>query len=73
MPGDDVRYVAKRDVNLGKVFLEKKSWEKALESARKAQERDPTFAAAHTLAGQALAGLGQCKEALAEGRKACGR
>ena len=89
MPGDDVRYVAKRDVNLGKIFLQKRNWEKALESARKGQERDPTFAGAHTLAGQALAGMGKCPEAVhefetalgldpkesaaAEGKKACGR
>jgi hypothetical protein len=89
MPGDDVRFVARRDWNLGKILLQKKSWDKALAAARKAQERDPTFAAAHTLAGQALAGLGQCKEAVAEfeaalkldpgdsaaadGRNACGR
>lgn len=89
MPGDDVRFVAKRDVNLGKIFLGKQNWEKALESARKGQERDPTFAGAHTLAGQALAGMGKCAEAVhefetalrldpreaaaAEGKKACAR
>jgi len=89
MPGDDVRYVAKRDVNLGKIFLTKQNWEKALESARKGQERDPTFAGAHTLAGQALAGMGKCAEAVVEfdfalkldpkeaaaveGKKGCGR
>ncbi|HEU4385399.1 MAG TPA: redoxin domain-containing protein [Anaeromyxobacteraceae bacterium] len=89
MPGDDPRFVAKRDVNLGKVFLEKRNWEKALELARKGQERDPTSAGAHTLAGQALAGMGRCAEAVrefetalkldpketaaAEGKKACGR
>lgn len=89
MPGDDVRFVAKRDVNLGKIFLGKQNWEKALESARKGQERDPSFAGAHTLAGQALAGMGKCGEAMhefetalkldpketaaAEGKKACGR
>lgn len=89
MPGDDVRFVAKRDVNLGKIFLGKQNWEKALESARKGQERDPTFAGAHTLAGQALAGMGKCADAVhefetalkldpketaaADGKKACGK
>ncbi len=66
MPGDDPRDVARRDVNLGKVFLAKQSWAKALESARKGQARDPTFAGAHTLAGQALAGMGKCAEAVKE-------
>jgi Flp pilus assembly protein TadD len=73
----------------GQDLLAKQNWEKALESARKGQERDPTFAGAHTLAGQALAGMGKCAEAVhefetalkldsketaaAEGKKGCGR
>ncbi len=66
MPGEDKRFVAKRDLNFGKMLLQRKNFEKALESARRAQERDPTFAAAHTLAGQALAGMGNCPAAAAE-------
>jgi len=66
MPGDDRRFVAKRDLNLGRKFLERKAYQKALDSARKAQERDPSFAAARTLAGQALTGMGRCAEAAAE-------
>ncbi len=66
MPGDDKRFVAKRDVNFGRMLLQRRNWEKALESARRAQERDPTFAGAHTLAGQALAGMGNCPAAAAE-------
>ncbi len=89
MPDDDVRFVAKRDVNLAKMLLARGNFEKALEAARKGQERDPTFSAPHAVAGQALAGLGRCAEALAEfeaalrldprdaaaaeGRKSCAR
>lgn len=89
MPGDDRRSVAKRDLNLGRMFLERRAWQKALDSARRAQERDPSFAAARTLAGQALAGMGRCAEAVvefdsalalapkdgaaAEGKKGCSR
>lgn len=89
LPGEDARGGARRDVNLGRVLLEKRGWEKALAAARKAQERDPSFGAARTLAGQALAGMGRCAEAAAEfeaalalepgdvaaaeGKRACGR
>ncbi len=66
MPDEDVRFVAKRDVNLGRMLLARGNFEKALESARRAQQRDPTFAAAHTLAGQALVGMGRYAEAAAE-------
>ncbi len=66
MPGDDKRFVAKRDVNLGRMLLQRQNWEKALESARRAQEHDPTFGGARTLAGQALAGMGKCTEAVAQ-------
>ncbi len=66
MPGEDRALVARRDVNLGRMFLERRAWQKALDAARKAQERDATSAAARTLAGQALAGMGRCGEALAE-------
>lgn len=89
MPGEDRRFVARRDLNLGRMFLERQAWQKALDSARKALERDPAFAAARTLAGQALAGMGRCAEAAiefdaalaldprdaaaAEGRQGCSR
>jgi len=89
MPGDDPRFVARRELNLGRLLLERRNFEKALAAARKAQERDPTFAAARTLAGQALAGMGRCAEAVvefdaalaldprdgaaAEGKKGCSR
>jgi tetratricopeptide (TPR) repeat protein len=70
------------------MLLERKSYDKALESARRALARDPALAAARLLAGQALAGLGRCDEArreldealrldpgnsaAAEARRACG-
>ncbi len=66
MPGEERRQVARRDLNLGRMFLDRRAWQKALDAARKAQERDPSFAGARTLAGQALAGMGRCAEAVAE-------
>jgi tetratricopeptide (TPR) repeat protein len=72
MPGDDPRMVARRDLHLGRLLLERGNPAKALESARNALARDPGSAAAHALAGQALAGLGDCAAARAEYEAALG-
>jgi tetratricopeptide (TPR) repeat protein len=80
--------VARRHLNYGRLLLEQKKWEKALEQAEKALGEGP-LAAAYTLRGSALVGLGRCPEAIAafdealrlepgeqaakEGRKACGK
>jgi tetratricopeptide (TPR) repeat protein len=80
--------VAKRHLNYGRLLLEQKKWEKALEQAEKALGEGP-LAAAWTLKGHALAGLGRCAEAIEafdmalkldpaeaaakEGKKGCGK
>jgi len=80
---------AKRQVNLARALLKVSSWEKALEHARKASEKDPRLATAHAVAGQALFAKQGCAAALAEfeaalrldplepaalaGRKACAK
>ena len=80
--------VARRHLNYGRLLLGQKKWEKAMEQADKALGEGP-LAAAHTLRGNALVGLGRCAEALAafdqalkldpgdeaakEGRRACGK
>lgn len=66
MPGDDPRMVARRDLKLGRMLLERGQPAKALESARKALERDPSSAPAHALAGRALAASGDCAAARSE-------
>jgi len=66
MPGDDPRAVARREVKLGEMLLGKGSPEPALRTAERALSRDPDSAAAHALAGRALAALGRCAEALPE-------
>ncbi len=66
MPGDEARAVGMRDVKLGRRQMEMKLYDKAVLSGRKALEREPTLAAAHTLIGQALAASGKCAEALSE-------
>jgi tetratricopeptide (TPR) repeat protein len=86
--GGDV-VAARRQVNLARALLKVSNWEKALEHARKASEKDPGLAAAHAVAGQALAGQQGCAAALVEfeaalrldprepaalaGRKACAK
>jgi hypothetical protein len=80
--------VAKRHLNYGRLLIEQKKWEKALEQADKALTDGP-LAPAYTLRGHALVGMGKCAEALVafdqalkldpadqgaiEGRKACGK
>jgi tetratricopeptide (TPR) repeat protein len=56
--------VARRRVKLGEMFLESRQWSKAVEQARIALEMEPMLAAAHALMGRALAGQGNCREAL---------
>jgi tetratricopeptide (TPR) repeat protein len=63
MPGDDIRDVARRDVNLGRRQLKIKQYEKALASARKAMEKAPS-AAAFALIGDVYAAQGRCPDAL---------
>ena len=80
--------VARRHLNYGRLLLDQKKWEKAIEQAEKALTDGP-LAPAYTLKGNALVGLGKCAEALAafdaalkldpaevaakEGRRACGK
>lgn len=80
--------VAKRYLNYGRLLLNQKKWDKALEQAEKALGEGP-LAAAYVLRGGALVGQGRCAEALAafdaalkldpgdqaakEGRRACGK
>jgi tetratricopeptide (TPR) repeat protein len=63
MPGEDVRDVSKRDVNLGRRQLAIKQYDKALASARKALEKAPS-AAAFALIGDVHAARGDCAQAL---------
>ncbi len=62
MPGDDPRDVARRDVNLGKMLLKRKAYEKATASANKALERAP-IASAFSLLGDVAAAQGDCGKA----------
>lgn len=57
---------ARRQLNLARALVRVSSWEKALEAARRASDKDPGLAAAHAVAGQALAARGRCAEALVE-------
>lgn len=63
MPGDDPRDVARRDVNLGRMLLKRRNYEKAAQSANKALERAP-IAAAFALLGDVAAAQGDCKKAM---------
>jgi tetratricopeptide (TPR) repeat protein len=63
MPGDDPRDVARRDVNLGRMLLKRKNYEKATASASKALERAP-IASAFSLLGDVAAAQGDCAKAL---------
>jgi tetratricopeptide (TPR) repeat protein len=63
MPGDDVRDVAVRDVNLGRRQLKINQYEKAIQSANKALEKAPS-AGAFALLGDVAAARGDCKKAL---------
>jgi tetratricopeptide (TPR) repeat protein len=63
MPGDDPRDVARRDVNLGRMLLKRKNYEKATQSANKALERAP-IASAFSLLGDVAAAQGDCKKAV---------
>jgi tetratricopeptide (TPR) repeat protein len=63
MPGDDIRDVARRSVNLGRKQLEIKQYDKALVSANKALEKAP-MAAAFALIGDVHAARGNCAAAV---------
>jgi tetratricopeptide (TPR) repeat protein len=63
MPGDDIRDVARRDVNLGRRQLKIKQYDKALTSARKALEKAPS-AGAFALIGDVYAAQGRCPDAV---------
>jgi tetratricopeptide (TPR) repeat protein len=63
MPGDDIRDVARRDVNLGRRQLKIKQYDKALSSARKALEKAPS-AGAFALIGDVYAAQGRCADAV---------
>ncbi len=63
MPGDDIRDVARRDVNLGRRQLKIKQYDKALASARKALEKAPV-PGAFSLMGDVYAAQGKCAEAV---------
>jgi tetratricopeptide (TPR) repeat protein len=57
---------AGRDVMMARRRLEMESWDKAIESARRALAHDPESAAAHVVIGQALAGKSDCAGAALE-------
>ena len=63
MPGDDLRDVSTRDVNLGRRQLKIKQYEKAIQSANKALEKAPS-AGAFALLGDVAAAQGDCQKAL---------
>jgi tetratricopeptide (TPR) repeat protein len=63
MPGDDIRDVARRDVNLGRKQLQIKQYDKALVSARKALEKAP-LGSAFALIGDVHAARGDCAAAV---------
>lgn len=63
MPGDDIRDVARRDVNLGRMLLKRKNYEKAAAAANKALEKAPV-AAAFSLLGDVAAAQGDCRKAV---------
>jgi len=63
MPGDDIRDVARRDVNLGRKQLMIKQYDKALASANKALEKAP-MGSAFALIGDVHAARGNCAAAL---------
>jgi hypothetical protein len=62
MPGDDVRDVARRDVNLGRKLLAKKNYAEAEKAASKALGKAPS-AAAHALLGDVARARGDCQKA----------
>jgi tetratricopeptide (TPR) repeat protein len=63
MPGEDIRDVARRDVNLGRKQLQIKQYDKALVSANKALEKAP-LAGAFALIGDVHAARGNCAAAV---------
>ena len=63
MPGEDIRDVARRDVNLGRKQLQIKQYDKALLSASKALEKAP-LASAFALIGDVHAARGNCAAAV---------
>jgi tetratricopeptide (TPR) repeat protein len=63
MPGDDIRDVARRDVNLGRRQLKIQQYDKALQSANKALEKAP-MASAFALIGDVHAARGNCAAAV---------
>lgn len=65
MPGDDIRDVSNRDVNLGRRQLKIKQYEKAIQSAHKAMEKAPS-AGAFALLGDVYAAQGDCAKAQKE-------
>jgi len=69
MPGDDLRDVSTRDVNLGRRQLKIKQYDKALASARKALEKAPS-AGAFALIGDVYAAQGSCPNALQQYQQA---
>ena len=69
MPGDDIRDVARRDVNLGRKQLKIKQYDKALVSANKALEKAP-LGSAFALIGDVHAARGDCAAALKQYQQA---
>jgi tetratricopeptide (TPR) repeat protein len=63
MPGEDIRDVARRDVNLGRKQLQIRQFDKALLSANKALEKAP-MAGAFALIGDVHAARGDCVKAM---------
>lgn len=62
--------VARRHRALAEALFQAKNYGKALESARKSLEKDPSAAPVHALLGRILAAQGQCDEATASFQRA---
>jgi tetratricopeptide (TPR) repeat protein len=62
MPGEDLRDVSNRDVQLGRKQLKIKQYEKAIQSANKALEKAPS-AGAFALLGDVALAQGDCQKA----------
>ncbi|MFL5261508.1 MAG: tetratricopeptide repeat protein [Anaeromyxobacteraceae bacterium] len=55
--------VTKRHVRMGEALLRTKQYGKALDEAKQILEKEPAYAPAHVLLGQALAAQGHCDDA----------
>ena len=63
MPNEIQGAVANRHVKMGEMYLGMEQYEKAATEARLVIEKEPRFAPAHVLLGDALSAAGKCEEA----------